>query len=83
MEAIFVIKERMYTSNVTPKGLFLRIHTYFSMTVSEEESMSLSVNIFEDLDIIVTREASCNATASDDFPTDRKQKCSKNDSALL
>ena len=53
------------------------------MAVSEEESTSLSVNIFEDLDIIVAREASCNTDASDDFTTDRKQKCSNNDSPLV
>ena len=41
------------------------------MTVSEEESTSLSVNIFEDLNIIVTKEAYCNTGGSDDFTTDR------------
>ena len=51
------------------------------MTVSEEESTSLSVNIFEDLNIIVTKEAYCNTGGSDDFTTDRKQKCSNNDLA--
>ena len=53
------------------------------MAVSEEELKSLSVNIFEDLDIIVTKEASCNTDASDDFLTDRKLKCPNNDSALV
>ena len=53
------------------------------MAVSEEKSTSLSVNIFEDLDIIVTKEASCNTDTSDDFTTDEKQKCSNNDSALV
>ena len=42
------------------------------MTVSEEEWTSLSVSIFEDLDIIVIKEVSCNTDASDDFTTDRK-----------
>ena len=42
------------------------------MTVSEKESTSLSVNIFEDLDIIVTKEASRNTDASDGFTTARK-----------
>ena len=53
------------------------------MVVSEDESTSLSVNIFEDLDIIFTKEASCNTDSSDDFSTDKKQKCSNNDSALV
>ena len=53
------------------------------MTVSEKESTSLSANIFEDLDIIVTKEASCNTDSSDGFTTDRKQKRSSNDSALV
>ena len=53
------------------------------MAVPEEESKSLSVNIFEDLDAIVTKEASCNTDASDDFTTDRKQKFPNNDSALV
>ena len=53
------------------------------MTASEEESMSLSVNISEDLDIIAMKEASCNTDVSDHFTTDRKQKCSNNDSALV
>ena len=53
------------------------------MTVSEEESTSLSVNIFKDLDIIVTKEASCITDAFDDFTTDRKQKCSNNDSVQV
>ena len=53
------------------------------MAISEEELKSLSVNIFEDLDIIVTKETSCNTDASDDFLTDRKQKCPNNDSALV
>ena len=53
------------------------------MAVSEEESTSLSVNIFEDLHIIVTKEIFCNTDASDDFTTDMKQKCSNNDSALV
>ena len=52
------------------------------MTVSEEESTSLSVNIFERLNII-TKEESYNTDVSDDFTTDRKQKCSSNDSALV
>ena len=53
------------------------------MVVSEEESTSLSVNIFEDLVIIVTKDESCKTDASDDFATDRKQKCSNNNSALV
>ena len=53
------------------------------MAVSEEELKSLLVNIFEDLDIIVTKEASCNTDASYDFLTDRKLKCPNNDSALV
>ena len=53
------------------------------MAVSEEKSTSLSVNIFEDLHIIVTKETFCNTDASDDFTTDMKQKCSNNDSALV
>ena len=53
------------------------------MAVSEEESKPLSVNIFEDFNIIVTKEASCNADPSDDFTTDRKQKCPNNNSALV
>ena len=54
------------------------------MTVSEKESTSLSANIFEDLEIIVTKEASCNTDSSDGgFTTDRKQKRSSNDSALV
>ena len=36
------------------------------MTVSEEERCH-----YEDLDIIVTKDASCNTDASDDFTTDR------------
>ena len=53
------------------------------MTLSEKELTSLSVNIFEDLDIIITKETSCNTDASDGFTTDRKQKCSNNDSPLV
>ena len=53
------------------------------MAVSEEKSTFLSVNIFEDLDIIVTKEASCNTDTSDDFTTAEKQKCSNNDSTLV
>ena len=53
------------------------------MAISEEESTSLSVNFFEDLDIIIMKEASSYTDASDDFTTDRKQKCSNNDSALV
>ena len=82
-EATFVWKERTDTSNVTPKGFFLRIHYLLQNDCSEEESTSLSVKIFEDLDIIVTKEASCNKDASDDFTTDRKHKCSNDDSALI
>ena len=39
------------------------------MAVSEEESTSLSVNIFKDLDIIVIKATSCNTDASGDFTT--------------
>ena len=53
------------------------------MVVSEEESTSLSVNIFEDLVIIVIKDESCKTDASDDFAADRKQKCSNNNSALV
>ena len=53
------------------------------MTVSGEESTSLSVNTFEDLDIVVTKEASYNIDTSDNFTTGRKQKCPNNDSALV
>ena len=53
------------------------------MAISEEESTSLSVNFFKDLDIIIMKEASSYTDASDDFTTDRKQKCSNNDSALV
>ena len=53
------------------------------MTASEEESMSLLANISEDLDIITMKEASCNTDVSDHFTTDRKQKCSNKDSALV
>ena len=82
-EATFIWKERTYISNVTPKGFFLRIHYLLQNDCSEEESTSLSVKIFEDLDIIVTKEASCNKEASNDFTTDRKHKCSNDDSALI
>ena len=47
------------------------------MSVPEKESTSLSDNIFKDLEIIVTKEASCNT--SDHFTADMKQKCSNND----
>ena len=53
------------------------------MTVSEEESTSRSVKIFEHLNIIVTKEVSYNTDVSDDFTNDMKQKCSSNDSALV
>lgn len=53
------------------------------MAVLGQESTSLSVNIFEDLVIIVTKDESCKTDASDDFATDRKQKCSNNNSALV
>ena len=53
------------------------------MTLSQKELTPLSVNIFEDLDIIITKETSCNTDASDGFTTDRKQKCSNNNSALV
>ena len=53
------------------------------MTLSEEESMSLSVSTFKGLDTIVMKEASCNTDASDDFTTDKKQKCSNNNSPLV
>ena len=53
------------------------------MIVSGKESTSLSVNVFEDLDMIVTKEASCNTDASDGFTTDRKQKCSNIDSVVV
>ena len=43
------------------------------MTISEEESTSLSVNFFEDLDIIIMKEASSYTDASDDFTTDRNR----------
>ena len=49
------------------------LYTYFL----EEEATSLSVNTFEDLDSIVTKDA------SDDFTTDKKQKCSNNNSVLV
>ena len=83
VEATFVWKERTCTSKVTPKGFFLHIHTYFRMTVSEEESPLRSVKIFEHLNIIVTKEVSYNTDVSDDFTNDRKQKCSSNHSALV
>ena len=53
------------------------------MTVSEEESTSRSVKVFKHLNIIVTKGVSYNTDVSDDFTTDRKQKCSSNDSALV
>ena len=43
---------------------------------------SLSVNIFEDLDTIITKEASYNTDIPDDFTTDTNQKRSNNNSAL-
>ena len=72
--------------NVTPKVFFyiyIYIYTYFRLTLPEEESMSLSVSTFKDLDTIVMKEASCNTDASDDFTTDKKQKCSNNNSPLV
>ena len=69
VEATFVWKERAHMSIVIPNGLY----TYFL----EEEATSLSVNTFEDLDSIVTKDA------SDDFTTDKKQKCSNNNSVLV
>ena len=73
----------MCTSNVTPKGFFLRVHTYFSMTASEKESVSLSINMFEDFDIIVTKEAWCKTDATNGFTGDRKQNCSNCDLTLV
>ena len=35
------------------------------------------------LTLSLRKTASCNTDASDDFTTDRKRKCSKNDSALV
>ena len=59
------------------------IYTYFRMTLSEEESMSSSVSTFKNLDTIVTKEASYNTDASDDFTSDKKQKCSNDNSPLV
>ena len=53
------------------------------MSVSEEESMSLSVNIFKDLDTIVTKEVSCNTDTPDNFTTDAEQEYSDNNSPLV
>ena len=44
------VEATLFERNGTPKGFLLHIHTYFRMTVSEEESTSLSVKIFEELD---------------------------------
>ena len=43
---------------------------------------SLSVNIFEDLDTIITKEASYNTDIPDDFTADTNQKRSNINSAL-
>ena len=53
------------------------------MTASEQESISLSVNIFEELDTIVTKNASYNTHTADNFTVDTEQKCSDNNSSLV
>ena len=72
----------MYISNVTLTGFFY-IYAYVRMIVSVEESTSLSVNIFEDLDTIVTKKTSCNTDTPDNFTTDTEQKGSNKNSALV
>ena len=59
------------------------IYIYFRMTVSEKESTSLSVSIFEYLDTIITKEVSCTTDSPDDFATDTEQKCSSSNSAVV
>lgn len=53
------------------------------MTVSEEVSTSLSVNIFEHLSTNVTKDSFYNADTLNDFTTDIEQNCSNNNLVLV
>ena len=55
----------MYILNGTPKVFY--IYTYFRIIILEEESTSLSINLFEGLDTIFTKEVSSNTDIPDAY----------------
>ena len=46
------------------------MHTYFRIIILEEESTSLSINIFEGLGTIFTKEVSSNTDILDAYETE-------------
>lgn len=79
----FAWKECTYKSNVAPKGFFSYVYLLFRMTVSEEVSTSLSVNIFKHLSTNVTKDSFYNTDTLNDFTTDIEQNCSNNNLVLV
>ena len=55
----------MYILSGTPKVYY--IYTYFRIIILEEESTSLSINLFEGLDTIFTKEVSSNTDIPDAY----------------
>ena len=55
----------MYVLDGTPKVFY--IYTYFRIIILEEESTSLSINLFEGLDTIFTKEVSSNTDIPDAY----------------
>ena len=68
VESSFAWKDRMYLLNGTPKVFY--IYTYFRIIILEEESTSLSINIFEGLGTIFTKEVSSNTDILDAYETE-------------
>ena len=65
VESSFAWKEQMYTLNGTPKDFY--VYIYFRIIILEEESTSLSINIFEGLDTIFTKELSRSTDIPDAY----------------
>ena len=65
VESSFAWEEQMYILNGTPKAFY--VYIYFRIIILEEESTSLSINIFEGLDTIFTKEVSSSTNIPDAY----------------